>query len=195
MRTPEELAIGSAIIKMMRGVIYRESDEATWLALGRHRGPICDHFSAIGVQVVVDESEGYAYLRSESVEEGEQGLPRLVHRRSQTYNVSVLLVLLRRQLAIFENEGGEGKLVLTRERIVEMMRIFLPTSTSDARAVDIVESTIRHTEKVGFVRQLRGQPDRWEVCRIVKAYVDAQTLGDFEAKLTEYAGVQGSAHE
>ncbi|WP_068399189.1 DUF4194 domain-containing protein [Kribbia dieselivorans] len=195
MRTDEELAIGSAIIKMMRGVIYRESDEATWQALGRYGGPIRDHFATVGVDVVVDESEGYAFLRSEEVDDAEDGLPRLVHRRSQTYNVSVLLVLLRKQLAVFENEGGEGKLVLTRDQIVEMLRVFLPTTLSDAKAVDTVETTIRQTEKLGFLRQLRAQADRWEVRRIIKAYVDAQTLGDFEAKLTDYTRSQEGRDE
>ncbi|PRC61423.1 hypothetical protein C6A85_09055 [Mycobacterium sp. ITM-2017-0098] len=42
----------------------------------------------------------------------------------------------------------------------------------------------------GLVRrdQQRGQRDHWEVRRILKAYVDAQTLSDFAAKLREYAG-------
>jgi hypothetical protein len=93
-RTPEEHAIGTAVIGLMRGVVYRESDEARWNALGRHAGPVRDHFAAIGVHVVIDDVEGYAYLRTVEPEDGEEPLPRLVNRRALTYNVSLLLVLL-----------------------------------------------------------------------------------------------------
>ena len=41
--------------------------------------------------------------------------------------------------------------------------------------------------ELGFLRQLRGQTEHWEVRRILKAYVDAQTLSDFAGKLREYA--------
>ena len=54
--------------------------------------------------------------------------------------------------------------------------------------VDQAEATIRKAADFGFLRQLRGQGDHWEVRRILKAYVDAQTLSDFAAKLREYAG-------
>ncbi len=69
-----------------------------------------------------------------------------------------------------------------------MLRLFLADSTNEARIVDTAEATIKKTADLGFLRQLRGQPDHWEVRRILKAYVDAQTLADFAGKLREYAG-------
>ena len=77
-------AVGSAIIRLMQGVVYREADEDSWLTLERSGGSVRDHFAAIGVDVVVDDAEGYAYLRSRSDVEGEERLPRLVYRRSLT---------------------------------------------------------------------------------------------------------------
>lgn len=183
-----EHATGSAIIRLMHGVVYRESDEDTWLTLERHDADVRDHFAAIGVDVVVDGAEGYAYLSSRPDAEGAEPLPRLVRRRSLTYNVSLLLVLLRKRLVEFETSGSEGKLVLSRDQIVEMLRLFLADTTNEARVVDTADTTIRRAADLGFLRQLRGQPDQWEVRRILKAYVDAQTLSDFAAKLREYAG-------
>ena len=116
-----------------------------------------DHFATIGVDVVVDDAEGYAYLRSRPEEDGEEALPRLVRRRALTYNVSLLLVLLRKRLVEFETTGGEGRLVLTTDQIVEMLRLFQAESTNDARVVDQVESTIKKAAELGFLRQLRGQ--------------------------------------
>jgi len=181
-------ATGSAIIRLMQGVVYRDSDEDTWLTLERLGAGVRDHFAAIGVDVVVDDAEGYAYLRSRPEAEGEEALPRLVRRRALTYNVSLLLVLLRKRLIEFETTAGEGRLVLTTDQIVEMLRLFQAESSNDARVVDQAETTIRKAGELGFLRPLRGQRDQWEVRRILKAYIDAQTLSDFAAKLREYAG-------
>jgi hypothetical protein len=184
-----EHAVASAIIRLMQGVVYHESDEDTWLTLERLGAGVRDHFAAIGVDVVVDDAEGYAYLRSRPEEDGDEALPRLVRRRALTYNVSLLLVLLRKRLVEFETTGGEGRLVLTTDQIVEMLRLFQAESTNDARIADQAETTVKKAAELGFVRQLRGQRDHWEVRRILKAYVDAQTLSDFAAKLQEYAGL------
>jgi hypothetical protein len=184
----DEHAVASAIIRLMQGVIYRESDEDTWLTLERSGAGVRDHFATIGVDVVVDQDEGYAFLRSRPEVEGEEALPRLVRRRTLTYSVSLLLVLLRKRLVEFETAGGDGRLVLTTEQIVEMLRLFQAESTNDARIVDNVETTIKKATELGFLRQLRGQSDHWEVRRILKAYVDAETLSDFSGKLREYAG-------
>lgn len=184
----DEHAVAGAIIRLMQGVIYRESDEDTWLTLERAGAAVSDHFAAIGVDVVIDRDEGYAFLRSRPTVEGDDPLPRLVRRRTLTYSVSLLLVLLRKRLVEFETTGAEGRLVLTTDQIVEMLRLFQAESTNDARIVDNVESTIKKVAELGFVRQLRGQTDQWEVRRILKAYVDAETLSDFAGKLREYAG-------
>lgn len=183
----DEHAVASAIIRLMQGVVYRESDEDTWATLERSGAGVRDHFATIGVDVVADQDEGYAFLRTRPDVEGEEVLPRLVRRRTLTYSVSLLLVLLRKRLVEFETAGSEGRLVLTTEQIVEMLRLFQAESTNEARIVDNVESTIKKAADLGFLRQLRGQADHWEVRRILKAYVDAETLSDLAGKLREYA--------
>jgi len=194
MRSPDEHAVATAIISLMREVVYRDvpAHEAAWEALARHRAAIADHFAAIGVDVVDDEAEGYAYLRTREPDEGEDPLPRLVRRRSLTYNVSLLLVLLRRRMVEFEASGEAGKLVLTRDQIVELLRVFQASSTNEARIVEQADRTIAQVADLGFLRELRGQRGAWEGRRILKAYVDAQTLADFSARLAAYAGGEES---
>ena len=171
----------------MRGVVYRESREDAWNTVNRHGAAVRDHFGTIGVDVVIDDAEGYAYLRSQEESEAAEPLPRLVRRRSLTYHVSLLLVLLRKRLVEFETTGSEGKLVLSRDQIVEMLRVFLADSTNEARVIDRVDTTLKQVAELGFLRQLRRQQDQWEVRRILKAYVDAQLLADYAGKLREYA--------
>ena len=190
----DERKVASAVIKLMQGVVYSESDEDTWLTLERSGAGVRDHFATIGVEVVVDDNEGYAYLRSLPELEGDEPLPRLVRRRALTYNVSLLLVLLRKRLMEFETTGGEGRLVLTTEQVVDMLRLFQADSSNDARIVDQAETTIRKAAELGFVKQLRGQSDHWEVRRILKAYIDAAAVSDFVDSLRAHAGT-ASEHE
>ncbi len=197
MRSPDDHAVATASISLMREVIYREvpAHEPVWETLQRHRAAVADHFGAIGIDVIVDDAEGYAYLRTRDAEEGDEPLPRLVRRRSLTYNVSLLLVLLRRRMVEFESTGGDGKLVLTRDQLIEMLRVFQTTSSNDARIIDQADRTVAHVADLGFLRELRGQPGAWEVRRILKAYVDAQTLSDFAHRLAVYAGTTSIADE
>lgn len=175
--------MSTAAITLMRGVVYRENHEQVWATLQRHGGQVRDHFTLIGVDVIVDDNEGYAYLRA-AVDDDE--LPRLVNRRSLSYPVSLLLVLLRKRMVEWESSSNEPRLILTREQIAEMLTLFLADTPNEARQLDQVDTTIKKVVELGFLRALRGQRDTFEVRRILKAYVDAQTLADFAAKLDDY---------
>src|SRR4051812_34880542 len=109
MRTADEQAVATAIVLLMREVVYREvpAHEAVWVTLQRDGAAVSDHFATIGIDVIVDDAEGYAYLSTREPEDGEDPLPRLVRRRSLTYNVSLLLVLLRKRMVEFESTGED----------------------------------------------------------------------------------------
>jgi hypothetical protein len=187
MRTTDEHAIATAIIALMNGVVYRETAEDTWSTLNRRAGAVREHFTAIGVDVIVDDVEAYAYLRSQEPADDEQPLPRLVARRSLSFNLSLLLVLLRKRLVEFESSTSDSRLVLSREQIVDMLRLFLAGSPNDARVVEQIDRSIGKATELGFLRAMPHQKEHWEVRRILKAYVDAATLSDFADKLQEYA--------
>ena len=48
---------------------------------------------------------------------------------------------------------------------------------------------------LGFLRRVSGQADTYEVRRIIKAYIDAQWLADFDTQLQEYLTSLGAADE
>ncbi len=117
---------------------------------------------------------------------GEPELPRLIARRQLGYSVSLLLVLLRRKLAEFDADGGETRLIVDGAQIAEMARMFLADSANEAKLMDRVETDVKKIVEMGFLRRLRGSEDRFEVRRMLKSFVDAQWLGEFEKRLTEY---------
>ncbi len=124
--------------------------------------------------------------------EGAPRLPRLVARRPLSYTVSLMLALLRKRMAEFDTGGGGTRLVLSRDEIAELMQTFLPDGTNEVRLIDQVDATIIKVADLGFLRRLKPAAGstqnsvHYEVRRILKAFVDAQWLAEFEARLEAY---------
>jgi hypothetical protein len=136
---------------------------------------------------VIDEAEGYAYCRQRDPDPDESDpLPRLIPRRTLSFHVSLLLALLRKKLAEFDAQGDQTRLILTRDQIVEMLRVFLPPTSNEARLTDQIDGHLNKCAELGFLRQVKGSDQAYEVRRILKAFVDGQWLADFDRRLAEY---------
>jgi hypothetical protein len=176
----------SVIVALMRGVLDREEDPAVWQALLQLVARVREFVGVMGLELVVSEAEGHAFLRQRPATEGEPELPRLVARRQLGYSVSLLLVLLRKKLAELDAGGGETRLILSRAEIADLVRLFQEERTNEARATDRVDADIAKVVELGFLRKLRGREDSFEVRRLLKSFVDAQWLDAFERKLASY---------
>ena len=178
--------LGEVLIALYKGVVYQDRDSRRWQDLIDLQSGIQDHISVIGMQLIVDEAEGYAYLQQRPAEEGVAELPRLVQRRQLAYPVSLLLALLRKKLAEHDATDGDPRLILSREQILELARVFLADSANEAKLVDRLDSQINKVVELGFLRKLRDQQGQFEVRRIIKAYVDAQWLAELDQRLDSY---------
>lgn len=211
-RTARDPELSVVVTSLLKGVVYRESGESLWRDLLAREAQVRDTVAMMGLQVVVDEGDGYAYLRSQPEHERDERVPRLIPRRELPFDVSLLLALLRKRLAQADSEGGQTRLVLARTEIVDLLRVFLAqdagAAANEARLVDRVDGLVRRVVELGFLRPA-GRPDpdgapdggtapgedgdpavgdarRYEVRRILKAFVDAQWLADFDARLAQY---------
>lgn len=188
--------LSQLMVHMLKGVLYSEDDERLWATLLRLQGRVREQTAVLLLDLVLDEAEGYAYLKSRPEPDDAEGaprLPRLVARRPLSYPVSLMLALLRKRMAEFDAGGGETRLVLSRDEIAELMRVFLPDGTNEVRLIDQVDATISKVVDLGFLRRLkptagsaRQERGNYEVRRILKAYVDAQWLAEFDARLEGY---------
>ena len=179
----------SVVVPLLKGVVYREENPGLWATLLRLQASVQEYVVVLGLELLLDEAEGFAFLRSrKEVEEEEEAasIPRLVARRQLSYPVSLLLALLRKKLTEFDAAGGDTRLILSRDEVVELIRIFLPAGSNEARLIDQIDTIVNKIADLGFVRRLRGQDRMYEVRRIIKAFVDAQWLKDFDERLAEY---------
>ena len=187
----------SLVVPLLKGVLYREDDAAQWAALLQLQARVRDYVAVLALELVVDEAEGYAFVRAQPpAEDSAPKLPRLVRRQPLSFQVSLLLALLRKKLAEFDASGGDTRLILTRSAVVELVRVFLPAGSNESRLIDQIETQLNKVIELGFVRRLKpqaagasaraAQEPVYEVRRILKAFVDAQWLADFDQRLIVY---------
>jgi hypothetical protein len=191
------LSLSRVLVGLMKGVVYREGDAPPWQDLLALQARVRDYVAVLGLELILDEAEGYAFLRTRPINEGEPELPRLVQRRALSFPVSLLLALLRKKLAEFDAGGGDTRLILSRDEVVELIRVFLPSSSNEARLIDQVDAHLNNIIKLGFVRPLKAPSGEqaFEVRRILKAFVDAQWLAEFDQRLAGYRASLGGETE
>jgi hypothetical protein len=189
------------VILLLKGVIYQEGETNLWSGLINLQARVRDYVAVLGLELVLDEAEGYAFLRSrpEVDDDAAPKLPRLIARRPLSFPVSLLLALLRKKLVEFDASGSDTRLVLTRDEIVELVRVFLPESSNEAKLIDQIETHLNKIVELGFLRRLKtslsnqgGQAAVFEVRRILKAFVDAQWLANFDTRLAADLAQRGS---
>jgi len=194
-RTNRDLS--SVVVPLLKGVLYQEDNPVLWSSLLNLQAGVRDYVSVLALELMLDEAEGYAFLRSvqDDYEDGQEVMPRLVARRQRSYPVSLLLALLRKKLAEFDACGGDTRLILSRDEVVELIRIFLPAGSNEVKLIDQVDATLNKIAELGFIRRLRGQGQMVEVRRIIKAFVDAQWLADFDKRLAQYRNLSAQPLE
>ena len=78
-----------AVIQLMKGVVYRDTHEHAWRHLLQLQPQVRAYVAVLGLQVVVDEAEGYAFCRQrppdEARDEDADPLPRLIPRRPLSF--------------------------------------------------------------------------------------------------------------
>lgn len=183
--------LGQVAVRLLRGVVFRDRNLGLWEELIGLRARVMDYVAVLGLELIIDESEGYAYLQSGDDEgEGNRTAPRLLPRRPLSFNVSLLLALLRKKLAEQDATGGETRLVIGRDEIAELVRVFLPESSNEARMTDRLDADLNRIVELGFLRRMKAQDGarsrEFEVQRFLKAFVDAQWLTEFNSRLAAY---------
>src|SRR5262249_30564324 len=179
-------ALSVVVVSLMKGIADRESDPVLWQSLIGVQARGRDYVACLGLGLGLDDAEGFAYLGQGAAVEGVPELPRLVPRRQLGYQVSLMLVLLRKKLAEFDATSGEQRLILGRNDIVEMMRLFFAETANQVRLNDRIGASINHVVDMGFLRSLPATNDSFAVRRILQAFGGAQRLADFSLRFEAY---------
>lgn len=175
-----------AAVRLLQGVVYSD-DAKTWDIVLRSRSALETYFARLALMLVVDEPEGYAYLRQWHEDEcptGYEDVPRLVRRSSLGYSPSILCALLRDELRRFEEDDLHNeRCVVETSALFDQWRVFFPASQDEVRQQKEFASVLRKVEDLGFIRKFAENPEAWEIRRILKARLSVTELEALKAQL------------
>lgn len=177
------------LVQLLKGPLYRDSMSVIWQDFLIFKEQVSDYFSQIGLNVFVHEDFGFAFLRQPQASENldaEIMLPRLVQQRELSFELSVLLILLRKKLAEHDSSSGEARVVLDERDILQMMKIFLPETTNEIKQKKEVDGLIEKVIEMGLLRRMTHDQRKLEVLRILVALFDASRLSELQGRIEEY---------
>lgn len=178
-------------IRLLQDAVYSEEADL-WMALLRYQQHIKNYFHEIGLELVVHEQDGFAYLKQAESEDG-GGLPRLFRRDKLAKGVAIVGVILREQLLHFDEKvHDETKLTIRKDDILQLAAPFFPETNDDIRADKRLEAAINKAEELGMLRKLSGTEgeERYEVRRIVKARFPVEALKELRGQLQNHVNAR-----
>ncbi|MEG3971200.1 DUF4194 domain-containing protein [Microcoleus sp. T2B6] len=177
-----------ALIKLLQGILYEDEDD--WGELLKNEKNVREYFGKIGLRLYLDEAEGYAFLQQPDGDDGDEEakkLPRLVKRVPLSYEVTVLCVLLREKLLEFNNSTSDSdRCIVSKHQIHDLMRPFFPEQTDDPKLLKKFDESINRVVKLHFLKELKNKEGEYEIRRILKAKIPAETLTDIKKGLEAY---------
>lgn len=180
----EQLPYKNSIIRLLQGVIYREN-EAQWHEVYMYRGALSEYFSKIGVEFILNDSDGYAYITEMMNGSEDNPGPSLFSRRQLGYHITLLCIILTRKIIEFDiNNNDSPRLIMSKDEILEAYSVFLPDRSNEAKQIDTLDTHLNKLTEYGFVRKI--DDTAWEIRRILKAKFSADIINEIERKLEEY---------
>lgn len=175
----------SVIVKLLNGEIY-ESDRH-WQDLMEYRVPINEYLQRIGLEVIVDQRDGFAFIRQQELDD-EGKTVGLVKRTALSYEVTLLLVLLREMIENHElKEAAAPACFVSHSQIRDELELYFKDTPNKVKLLRQLDRYIKQILDLGFLKIVHDSPvpnDRqYELKRIIKAKITADVLEDIRRKM------------
>ncbi len=180
------------VIKLLQDALYE--DDKVWKDLIANQSAVAEYFDRIGVKLVINEMDGFAYIYQPEESEDDPSiskLPRLVKRTPLSYEVTLLCVLLREMLEEFDIRATDSvKLFITNKDIKEKIEIFFKDRSNKVKLLKNFDSYINSVVNLGFLKITKEDPkdkdqNQYEVKRIIKAKINNEKLEEIKVKLQD----------
>ena len=178
----------SVVRKLMQSVIY--DDDKYWSELSKSEIeiPVRKYLEQIGLELIFDKQEGYAFLKEIELDDEEINLPRLNKRIALSYPVTLVCFLLRDWIDEHDNANvSSRKLFVTHKEIKDGVDIFYKNMSNEVKHFKNIDTDIRKVLELGFLKvNKKGNSQdetQYEVRRIIKARIDSGKLLEIKTKL------------
>lgn len=177
------------VVKLLQGTLYDES-KTSWNLLLIHQKQIQQYVEQIGLELIIEKADGYAYLRQIELDETGATIG-LMRRQTLTFEQTLLCVLLREWIDEFEQElTGNDTLYVSHREFRNRVEVFFKEQSNQAKLLRELDRYIRDMIRFGFLRpvEIVTEGDHsYEVRRIIKSRITTDKLEEFKNKLNQYA--------
>lgn len=189
-----------AAILLLKGPVYENDDRKIWAILLRCRENIDNYFRVIGLHVLIEEEDGYAYLEQikdsvekgmESEEEVDETLPRLIRKIPFSYKMSMLLVLLRQEMDKFTSSMNESSYpILHKREIMGLVKSFTKEASDQTKFNSDVDNMINKLVELTYLKPKEkllsskiSDEAEFELSPIIKSKINANVMKEMLEKL------------
>jgi hypothetical protein len=192
MSTPEKVEPYAAIIVKLLGGEITE-DDRLWNELLHYRVPVGEYLARIGIEVVIDQKEGFAFLRQVELDEDGRTIG-LIKRNPLSYEVTLICVVLREMLEDFDMSPATSPYChVTHKQIREQIELFFKEKSNQVKLLRQLDRYIKQIVELGFLRVIQeGEllDERiYEIRRIIKAKITNDVLEDIRYAMEQDASI------
>lgn len=174
--------------KLLKGSLSRDHNAEQWEVMLKNRSFVETWLEKIGLQLFLDEVEGYAFLKDPEPPDDYAGptLPKMMIDRALDYRSTLLCVLLRERLREHDEKAlTVGRPTVTKTDLYEELAPFFSKDSDEMKFRQEVDRSIGTIVKMKLLREAKGQNDTFYVERIIKARISAEKLEEIREKLTQ----------
>ncbi|MDR1747471.1 MAG: DUF4194 domain-containing protein [Spirochaetaceae bacterium] len=193
-QTPEWADI---CVRLLQGPLYNEKGGGnSWDKLIIWQAKITEYFAVLGLQLIIDPSDGYAFLSQDEAEDANgQSLPKLIKKNPLTFETSLLCVILREALENFDSSQIESPvLIMTAAEIREQLAAFYKDRADETKLYSDLATHLSRGEELGFLKRLperdNSQEIEYEVRRIIRAKINMEFITEFKEKLERHCDTE-----
>lgn len=180
------LPYAAAILKLLQGILTDDDGDA-WRTLLNFPKESRDYLAQLGLELHIDELDGYAFLKQPRIDENENAinLPALTVRRRINHLDTSLLLLLREQL--YEHElhlPDDNRLFMKYREMEELLLSFWKPQGNAKKQDASIKRCINRIEDMGFIKKVDDRVYR--IHPVIKAKLDSTQLLSIRDNLTAY---------
>lgn len=187
------LPYAKSLLRLLQGVVYLDETKY-WDEIRQNQQPIRQFVSQIGLELVFNSEDGFAYVFQPDAKEGdEKTLPRLMRTRQLKYEQSLVCIILREAMEELDSASNTGtRLDITKGQIKERIEVFFKDHPNKSRLYKELDASIDYAiRQLGILRLVQEDeffPDntRYEIRRIIKAMITAEKLEEVKEKLFKH---------
>lgn len=186
-----QLPYAQTMVRLLQGAIYNDTPKL-WNELLLHQYEINKYFEQIGLELIVEHKDGYAFLQQVTDEEGKT--IGLIRRMPLTYEQTLLCVLLREWMDEFEiNDTESRNLYIVHKEFRERIEIFFKETPNQVKLFKNLDSLIRDMIELDFLKRVNEgdtlQETLYEVRRIIKSKISSDQLETFKQQLINHVNI------